>query len=276
MASGWIKMRSGLRTSAKTIAMSRCLTNSPSFKHWLGNASVTSQVVTRVTVCGLLDVWSSLNQTIDDDDCVSFMDIEDIDHISGIPSFGDAMLSVGWISKIEKGLQFPNFKEFNTPEKQRSETLSGAERTRKWRQKRRDVGDENVTKCDGREEKRREEKNTPLNPPRGKPVTVDDLSFPEGMDNPDVREAVSEWLVHKRTIGKGYKQPSHLNRLICKYLEDFGEDGPQRLIDDIQHSAANNFAGIYPASKRPPSGQQKPHRCLPPTAEDLENWTPHG
>lgn len=147
MASDWIKMSPGMSRRAKVTAMARFLCAQSEFNAWLhGDAnvtrhdsvtnSVTFEIVTRVTVASLLDVWGAINHVIKDDDRVPFMALCDIDRIAGIPCFAQAMASVDWVYEDSaQGLVFPNFHEFNTPEAKRSKAKSGAQRAREYRER---------------------------------------------------------------------------------------------------------------------------------------------
>ncbi|MBU0536870.1 MAG: hypothetical protein KKF24_16040 [Gammaproteobacteria bacterium] len=188
MAGDWIKMRTGIRRHPKVIAMTRFLTGQRDFINWWSDPSrvtcrdsvteiVTFENVTRVTVCGLLEVWGSLNSVIKDDNCVEFMRLIDLDDIAGIPLFGAALESVGWVATFNQetgqGLEFPNFGEFNTPDSERKKPKTQAERAREYRERKkaespnddRHETSQNVTQSSRnvtrlREEKRREDINT--------------------------------------------------------------------------------------------------------------------
>ena len=82
----------------------------------------------------------------------------------------------------------------------------------------------------------------PPNPPRGRSaVSVDDISFPGGMDTTAVKTAVSEWLVYKRMRGKSYKSARQVEILIGKWLMA----GPAAFVDAIENSIANNYDGVF-------------------------------
>ena len=175
MAADWIKMKRGLRHDPKVIAMARHLENSPAFaqscvRHVTEPVTlpvtlrVTFAFVTRVTVCALLDVWASLNNTLSEDGKAPFMRLQDIDDIVEIPGFGEAMQSVGWVRELDDaGLVFPNFSENNSPSKSRSgNAKSEAERAKAYRDKKRAERDQGSTVTPSRHvttEKRREEKS---------------------------------------------------------------------------------------------------------------------
>jgi hypothetical protein len=171
MAGDWIKMKRGLRHDPKVIAIARHLGRSRAFMNWWSDPQgqscrdhvtevVTFSNVTRVTVCALLDVWAALNNSITQDGLAPFMELQDIDDMAEVPSFGEAMAAVGWVVEREpQGLEFPNFTENNSPSKSRGKPMSNAERQKAYRErkKQREAEEEalrNVTR-----EKRREEKS---------------------------------------------------------------------------------------------------------------------
>jgi hypothetical protein len=100
---------------------------------------VTWRVTRDVTMCALLRVWSCVNthgRTADEHDAVCpHMAISNIDDVSGIQGFGEAMKSVGWVTQVDGGLVFPNFLEFNRLACQRKESMTGAERQRLYRER---------------------------------------------------------------------------------------------------------------------------------------------
>lgn len=209
MASEWVKMRVNLRKHPKTIAMSRILMSSRDFVTWFCGASnsvnhlddifvtngvtqfVTLEIVTRVTVSALLEAWGAVNTSVRCDLRVPYMQIEDLDGITGIPSFGQAMAKVGWVSEFAndktQGLLFPNFSEFNTPDSERSMAKTPAERSAEYRARKKESSDasRSVTKrhaASRQVEKSREDiqdqEQSPSNPPPLK------LAEPPGQDNP--------------------------------------------------------------------------------------------
>jgi hypothetical protein len=185
MIGGWIKMRGNLRTNVKVLAMAKYLASDAAFMAWFRDGSVTSRVterdiriVTGVTIEGLLFLWSTARECITEDDIVPFATIKTLSTIADIPSFGEAMGYIGWAVELPDGagVRLPNFSEYNSVVAY-SRGQSGAERTKRWRDKKRDVTQSSqvtsrVTVCDApREEQNREEKNrvlkTPPNPPEG-------------------------------------------------------------------------------------------------------------
>ncbi|TWU12874.1 hypothetical protein CA54_17000 [Symmachiella macrocystis] len=146
MAGDWVKMRGSLLTDLKVAAMARHLEFDRSFQDWFvaDNRIACDETVTEVcntrvtvsvTVSALLVVWSSVNVVVKDDNFVPGVSILDLDTISGVPGFGSAMSSVGWVieSQDPGGLIFPNFNEYNVPVKERA--LTNAERQAVYRER---------------------------------------------------------------------------------------------------------------------------------------------
>lgn len=175
MAGDWIRMRASLLLNPKVIAMADYLSKDKFFIDWWTSGTrkscdetvteiVTFSAVTRVTVASLLQFWSAANEVSRDGfllHATSFV----MDEMSGIPSFGDALIHVGWAIETDypKGISLPNFLEYNTPLEKR-DAQTGAQRTREWRRRK-----SCVTKCDesdAREEKRREYINNTPKPPK--------------------------------------------------------------------------------------------------------------
>ena len=197
MASDWIRMRSGLLTNPKVIRIARRLQDDPRFVAWWSESdarhdSVTVRhvpcisCVTRVTIGGLLGVWGAVNSVTDGDGFVRDVSSRDVDEMAGVPGFGDAMKSVGWVTERDDGLVFPNFGEHNTTEKERgSGAKTAAQRAKEYRDRKKSqtVTPRHVTESvtrdvtnhvtnhvtrHHREEKSREVlKEPPMDPPTG-------------------------------------------------------------------------------------------------------------
>jgi len=178
MAGDWIKMRTGLRKNPKTILMANYLSSSREFMDWWSDPvrkscdnSVTELVtmanVTRVTVCGLLEVWGSVNESIGESGLIKNLSLQIIDDIADIPGFGEAMKYAGWVIEREQGIEFPNFSEHNVPDKQRKgPAKTNAQRQAEYRERKRQKEACNESnESNGREEKRREDNNRGFSPP---------------------------------------------------------------------------------------------------------------
>lgn len=91
----------------------------------------------------------------------------------------------------------------------------------------------------------------PPNPPAGgkartPPFSIDDVTFPPGMDSPAVRTAVADWLDHKRARGGGYKSADSVNRLLGQWLMA----GPIAFVQAVNNSIANNYQGVHAGGPR--------------------------
>lgn len=147
----WIKMRSSLLTNPKVVRMARVLLEDQEFVDWLcpergavtRNESVTKRhvpAVTRIVVGALLPTWSAVNDSAADDGIIRHATVQDIDETAGVPGFGKALVAVDWMQKLpdDTGVQFINFDEHNTPQKERTLTAkSGAERAAACRERKR-------------------------------------------------------------------------------------------------------------------------------------------
>ena len=128
MAGDWIKMRSGLTTCPKVAAMARSIGASEELR------GISRQAVRLLVVGGLHAVWAAVNEHTSDGVMANACH-EDLDDISGVPGFGQAMLAAGWleVDEFARTLTFPNFGQWNTPAKD----TTAAERMRKHREKQR-------------------------------------------------------------------------------------------------------------------------------------------
>ncbi len=213
MAGDWIKMRASLMTHPKVIAIAKAMERSTlvSQKLSTGYNGALRDVVTRdvtrdVTLASLFRIWCAANEHTSDGTWYG-IEIEDLDHVAGVPGFGLMMESVGWaVSDTENdSVNFPNFLEYNAPAKN-GRGNNPAERQRKYREKKRqNVTESDVTRYVTRDvtrvtksdvEKRREEKRR-INKKSNRKSTV--------VEKPD--SVSSEvWDAHL-TIRKAKRQP---------------------------------------------------------------------
>lgn len=108
------------------------------------------------------------------------------------------------------------------------------------------------------------EEGTPRSPPGGnsrasarKPVTVDDLTFPECLDNEVARKSVCEWLAYKRTRGQSYKTATGMQKSLA-HFEQFGANATEFMSRAIDSAIINNWAGF--TFKDTKHGKAKPER----------------
>lgn len=158
-----------------------------------------------VTVTSLLIVWGAANEHTNDG-VFRNADLSDIDDIVGIPSFGEAMESVGWAVWDHESMtvKLPNFDEYNTCGRLRDKENNAA-RQKRYRENRN--AKRNVTNdvtSNGREEKRREDNKYPLPPTVDAPVDATlDAAF-------DAWWAVAPNRVGKRDAKKSFQRAAAL------------------------------------------------------------------
>lgn len=178
MAEDWIKMRTDLYRDPKVCLMADLLmaadgalaqyVNQMCQRHM----TVTRNVTRNVTVGALVSVWGVMRhrgKRRDADLVCAGVTVSVVDDIADLPGFGDAMVAAGWLVDTDEGIEFPNFFGDYNVAPGASEKGSSAERMRRFRER-------NKPKSDGesdasrdvtvthREEKRREEINTPVAP----------------------------------------------------------------------------------------------------------------
>lgn len=210
MAGDWIKMRTSLLTNPKVNGIAKALESNTAVTKSLAivHNCVMSQIVTRnvmrhVTVSSLLVIWGAANEHTFDG-VFENSELSDIDDMTGIPGFGEAMESVGWLEyDVENHtVTLPNFNEYNTSSSERTAgAKSGAQRQKEYRDRK---SSQNKSKSDvtsdvtrnvtndvtrnHREEKRREEVNLKnLTNPNGLVVASDADNPPEG--SPEISKA---------------------------------------------------------------------------------------
>lgn len=249
----WIRMRTDLYRDPKVLVIAKELMRNGS-EFALRNGDVTRNV-TRNAVCGaLLSVWGVCRhrgRRSGDALSLSGVTLSDLDDIADVPGFGEAMAAAGWAEESTQGVTLPGFfNEYNSEPKR----SKAAERQRKYREKKRVTRDVTRDVTQGATvtgEKRREEReksNTPPTPPGG--VKVEDLVIPARLDTPESRERLGEWLAHKRSRRKGYRDGKYLSR----HLESFSTAG--ELCASINTALASNYDGFHPPKK--PNSQGDP------------------
>lgn len=134
----WTKMRNTLPANPKVIGMAQFLGAQRKLLEPLTTGFggpmleiVTLDVVVSIVVCGLLRVWGAANE-VARDGVLKGVTLEGLDAIAHVPGFGAAMAEVGWAreSKRPRGVELPNFTEFNVPVDTRA-----AERQKRYRDK---------------------------------------------------------------------------------------------------------------------------------------------
>lgn len=71
-----------------------------------------------------------------------------------------------------------------------------------------------------------------------------EIEFPENLDTPEARQALDDWLHHKRQLRKPYKSAKSVEML----LRQWGDNSPAAFVAAVEHSIASNYQGVYPPS----------------------------
>lgn len=152
MAGDWIKMRVSLVAHPRTMRLAECLLESSEFLEWaslsygvagyppptesqLRNERHAALRVTRyVVVAALLRFWGYANEHAKGERIAALWP-EDVDEITGVPGFANAIESAGWVEfdTQDGGLTMPNFEEHNTTATERSS--ASAERQKRYRER---------------------------------------------------------------------------------------------------------------------------------------------
>ena len=197
MAGDWIKMRVWLRRDPRVASMADFLAHERAFMDYVSEPHrrtcdesayeyITSDVTRAITVCALLEIWGVARERgdrIDNDLVLKHCTLANLDDICSVPCIGEALEYVEWAvegcNTDAKGrsifyVKFPNFFAENEAPEERYKKQH-AEAQARYRAKKAAESDKAVG-ADGditsditvtpREEKRREEVNTPL-PPKG-------------------------------------------------------------------------------------------------------------
>lgn len=198
MAGDWIKMRASLSTNPKVGMIAEIIGKSEAVgRRLLGDdvtgtleRYVTRDVTRDITIGALLRVWCAANEHTDDG-VMHNCSLHTIDQAAGVPGFAAAMQAAGWLEydQEERTVTFPDFLENNAPAKSHARS-TGAERQARYREKKRQQraeggqgeaksdasnnGNGDVTRnvtvtsqSDAREDKRKNNINTPHTPQGG-------------------------------------------------------------------------------------------------------------
>lgn len=176
MAGDWIKMQTDLYRHPRVCLVADYLLRPDSpLSRYVNqnkqcNMSVTRNVMRNAVVGALVAVWGVARRKgyrADDDLCIDGVTESVVDDISEIDGFGEAMAASGWLVETSQGLMFPRFFEKHNVEASEDAREKNRQRQRRFREAKRNGNNgasRNVTvtpKRNAREEKRREEINTP-------------------------------------------------------------------------------------------------------------------
>lgn len=239
MAGDWIKIEHALPNKPEVMAMAEEL-------------GISELEVVGHLVC----FWTWVDQNLSEKCPAVSGTKRGLDRVAGRTGFAQAMINAGWLN-VENGLiEIPNY-EVHLSQTAKARSVEAKRKQKQRLKMSQDVPDKNGT-YPGTEKRREEKSNTkktPL-PPSGEVqekqpfVTVEDLTFPPSLDNPESREAFGEWLAYKRERRQGYKNPGFASKL----LAEFGRDGPLVLRAAVDYSIGRNYQGLV----RPESQHAKP------------------
>ncbi len=178
MAGDWIKMRTDLYRDPKVCVIAEFLMDKEGDlaayvnQNCQRDMTVTRNVTRCATVGALVTVWGVMRhrgKRHGDDLSVTGVTAIIVDDIADLPGFGEAMKHAGWLIETEEGIVFPRFFEDYNVEVVKEAKSKAAERQARYRRNKcvtstvtRDVTQ--PSQSNAREEKSREENNTPLPP----------------------------------------------------------------------------------------------------------------
>ncbi|ANS03324.1 hypothetical protein [uncultured Mediterranean phage uvDeep-CGR2-KM19-C37] len=215
------------------------------------------------------------------DGSVAGVVLDDVPHVvGGDREFYLALVNAGWLVANDDGINIPRFGRWlSNGAKSR---LNKNRRQAAWRDRAASCDNRGAlvdappsTKATTREEKRREEKR------RGKKETeaTPPLVYPPALDTPEVREAWSQYIDHRKRKRKPMRvdtQKTYLDRWAKKQW------GVNALVDGIEEAVAKDYISPIdpdrrfgrPADTGAPGMTDKTRRTLAAAAEFLAEDSP--
>ena len=175
-----------------------------------------------------------------------------LDRRVSVTGFCDAMISVGWMIESEGVVSLPNFDRHNGKTAKTRGLTAKRVASHKAKSNAGSVTS-SVTLALPREEKRREEINTPL-PPHGGPskpskrkpkTTQGEWIIPQGMNRAKILEALGHFEEMRKSKGKPIANRENLSRIFPSF------DDEAHLLYAITFATANEYQGIK-VDYRPP------------------------
>jgi len=168
-----------------------------------------------------------------------------LDRRVSVTGFCDAMISVGWMVESEGVVSLPNFERHNGKTAKTRALTAKRVASHKAKSNASSVTS-SVTSALPREEKRREELNTPL-PPKGEPskrsnrkpkTTEGEWVIPHGMNQSKILEALGHFETMRKSIGKPIANRTNVSRIFPSF------DDEEHLLHAITFATANEYQGI--------------------------------
>ena len=240
MAGDWIKMRTDVYRDPKvTVIADQLLEASAPLAGYVSQnlqcgMSVTRNVMRNAVVGALVSVWGVARREgrRDGDDLrIDNAALGVIDDIADMIGFGEAMCASGWLVKAHSALVFPRFFEEYNVDPTTDAKAKNRERQRRFRAKKSNVT-ETLDNAPRREEKR-EEKSKEKKPPS--PFA----NLPVELDTTDFREALADWVRHRKEIRKPLTPTS-----VKQQLRQFADWGPARSLAAIRYTLTKGWQGL--------------------------------
>ena len=76
-------------------------------------------------------------------------------------------------------------------------------------------------------------------------IDLADITFPDGMDTPEVRTALGEWLSYKRDRHQAYKSTASISKLLAQFHRRDGAEAVTNFAADVDAAMANNWNGCF-------------------------------
>lgn len=199
MAGDWIKMRGNLWDDPRVAS--------------LVDATDTSEAQ---VVGGLYWLWATADQHTEDG-CMPGLTLRQIDRKTGIPGFGAALVSIGWLAETQHGVVLENFTEHNgSSAKRRATDAQRKANSRNVSASNADIrgtgsGQESPNLgAREREEKRREEDTTPIGVDGDAAVSPADLTKDE------------LWKAGKSLLEQSGMPKAQCGSFVGKLVKDYG------------------------------------------------------
>jgi hypothetical protein len=139
------------------------------YQEWIGwqrdmsrDIGVTTRVTVSIVITGLLQIWGLVRQqghAAERDILVDHLSVDTLSRVSGVPGFGPAMESVGWVEVVGRStLRFPrSLDHMTSPEERKRQLATDRKRRQRERDRQRDTERDGHADVTPRVEQRRVE-----------------------------------------------------------------------------------------------------------------------
>jgi hypothetical protein len=104
-------------------------------------------------------------------------------------------------------------------------------------------------------------------PARRAAFAATDVEIPSDFDVPEVRQALDDWLAHKKAMKKAYQSADNVARLFKKFKT------AAEFVEAVDHSIACNYQGLYGPKQNAPPPVETPQTCQMLTEEEMKTWS---